>query len=56
MKKILLIAGGGYILGFVGAFIVTLMNTWDVGPAGYVFTEALILALLWPVELVKLFL
>lgn len=55
MKRVLLVVGGGYVLGFVGVFFVTLMEMWDLGPTTYVVGEALLRSLLWPYEIVKLF-
>ena len=54
--QILLVIVGGYLLGFVGAFIITLMDIWDSGPTAYVFGEAARRSALWPYEIVKLFL
>ena len=54
--QILLVIVGGYLLGFVGAFIITLMDIWDTGPTAYVFSEAAWRSALWPYELVQLFL
>jgi len=54
-KRILLVAGGGYLLGFLGVFIATLMQNWDLGPGVYIMGEALVRALVWPYEIVRLF-
>jgi hypothetical protein len=52
----MLVLAGAYILGFVGIFIATLMEVWSVGPGAYAFGEALGRAVIWPVEIVRLFL
>lgn len=54
-KRILLVLAGGYLLGFLGVFIVTVMQIWDIGPGVYVMGEALVRALIWPYEIFKLF-
>jgi hypothetical protein len=53
-KRILLVAGGAYLLGFLGTFISAVMEIWDIGPSTYVFGEAFLRALVWPYEIIKL--
>jgi len=53
-KQILLVALGCYILGFVGIFISTMMEIWNLGPTMYVFGEAAWRAAIWPYEIFRL--
>lgn len=55
-KQLLLVAAGAYLLGFLGVFIVTVMEIWDIGPGVYVMGEAFLRALIWPYEIIKLLL
>ena len=52
--QILLALAGCYVLGFIGVFISTVMNIWDIGPTMYVIGEAFWRSLLWPYEIVRL--
>ena len=55
-KDTLIIAGGVYFLGFVGMFITKFMELYETGWSGYALGEAALRALIWPIEIVRLFL
>ncbi len=55
-KDTLVIAGGVYFLGFVGMFITKFMELYETGWSGYALGEAALRALIWPIEIVRLFL
>ena len=56
MKTGGLIVVGTYVLGFVGMFMVALMDLWHLGSTMYVMEQSLYRALLWPWEVLKMFL
>ena len=55
-KNTLVIVGGVYFLGFMGVFIVKFMELYETGWEGYALGEAVLRALIWPIEIVRLFL
>ncbi len=55
-KDTLIIAAGVYFLGFMGIFIVKFMELYEAGWSGYALGEAALRALIWPIEIVRLFL
>ncbi len=55
-KDTLVILGGVYFLGFMGIFIVKFMELYESGWGGYALVEAALGALIWPIEIVRLFL
>ena len=55
MKKVGLVLLAGYLLGYLGAFLVVLMNKWGMDSWRSMFTEAAVRALTWPHELYVFF-
>ena len=55
LKKVGLVLLAGYLLGYLGAFLVIVMNKWGSDSWRHMFTEAAVRALAWPHELYAFF-
>ena len=55
MSRTALIVGVVYGFGFLGAFFVNLLGRYEIG-LGSALLESALSALIWPIEIIRLFL